>query len=293
MTDDELLATLAAAFSAPAAVEPPVAGLRDLHRALDVRSTQPVPIRRPARRLLPIAVATAVAAACVTVVLTIASLPRIDRETATQVTVTVTSPAFGEVTIQRRALERALTDGDVADVASAAARLRIALRNVARGELDPIRTEIDTLLARADALLDRRRGGNDDLPPMSQTVPLAPQPTSAAAVPPSPAGTAVQATSPAVPLPTTAAQAGPSTTLGDDDNDAGPGGGGDDADADDHSGPGGDGAIVPVAPDDGPDDDVEDNSGPGDGGDSGDSGGDSSGSWSAGGSGGSGSGGPD
>ena len=43
----------------------------------------------------------------------------------------MTSPAFGEVTVQQRALERALAEGDVADVATSAERLRIALRNVA------------------------------------------------------------------------------------------------------------------------------------------------------------------
>ena len=207
MTDDELLAKLAAAFATPASAEPPASGLRDLHRALDVRSAQPAPLRRPARRLLPIAVATAVAAACVAVVLVIATLPRIGRETVSQVTVTVTSPAFGEVTVQQRALERALADGDVADVATSAERLRIALRNVSPSELQPIRAEIEHLLARADALIDRRRGGNDDLPPLSQSLTSAPQPTSAAAVPPSPTGTAAQATSPAAPLPTTASPA--------------------------------------------------------------------------------------
>jgi uncharacterized membrane protein YgcG len=281
MTDDELLASLAAAFAAPASAEPPAAGLRDLHRAVDVTSTQRVPLRRPARRVLPIAVATAVAAACVAVVLVIATLPRIGRETATQVTVTVTSPAFGEVTIQRRALERALTEGDVADVATSAARLRIALPNVTPGELDPIRAEIVHLLARADALLDRRRGGNDDLPPSSQSMTSAPQPTSAAAVPPSPTGTSSQASSPAAPLPTTATPAAPSTTLPDgaDDDNSGPGGG---DDADGHSGPGGGGAVAPVVPDD-------DNSGPGGAGHSGDSGDSGSGSGSGSGSSGSGS----
>ena len=79
MTDDELLATLAAAFATPSSVEPPASGLRALHRALDVRSAQPAPLRRPAQRLLPIAVATAVAVACIAVVLVIAMVPRIGR----------------------------------------------------------------------------------------------------------------------------------------------------------------------------------------------------------------------
>jgi uncharacterized membrane protein YgcG len=253
MTDDELLAKLAAAFATPASAEPPASGLRDLHRALDVRSAQPARLRRPVQRLLPIAVATAVAAACVAVVLVIATLPRIGRETVSQVTVTVTSPAFGEITVQQRALERALADGDLADVATSAERLRIALRNVSPSELQPVRAEIERLLARADALIDRRRGGNDELPPLAQSPTSAPQPTSAAAVPLSPTGTA-------------ASPAAPSTTLhdgADDGANAGPGGGG--ADFDDHSGPGGGGAVAPVLPD-------EDNSGPGGGGDSGDSG---------------------
>jgi uncharacterized membrane protein YgcG len=267
MTDDELLAKLAAAFATPASAQPPASGLRDLHRALDVRSAQPAPLRRPVQRLLPIAVVTAVAAACVAVVLVIATLPRIGRETVSQVTVTVTSPAFGEVTVQQRALERALADGDVADVATSAERLRIALRNMSPSELQPVRAEIEHLLARADALIDRRRGGNDDLSPLPQSLTSAPQPTSAAAVPPAPTGTAAQATSPAAPLPTAASPAAPSTTLHDGADDGG----------DDHSGPGGGGAVAPVVPDD-------DNSGPGGGGDSGDSGssGGSSGSGSSG-----------
>jgi uncharacterized membrane protein YgcG len=280
MTDDELLAKLAGAFAAPAPIEPPAAGLRELHRALDTRSAQPIPSQRPTWRLLPIALATAVAAACITVVLVIATLPRISRDTATQVTVTVTSPAFGEVTVQQRALARALTDGDVADVATSAARLRIALRDVTPTELAPIRAEIERLLARADAVLDRDRGGNEDLsPPASQPSTSAPRPAGTSIVPAAPTGTATQATSQAAPQPTVAAPVSPSTTLDDGDDDAdneddnsnpGPGGGGVDAD-DDHSGPGGD----------------DDNRGPGGDGDSGGSGG-GSGSGESGGSSGSG-----
>jgi hypothetical protein len=178
------------------------------------------------------------------------------------------------VTVQQRALERALTERDAAAVATSAARLRIALRGVTPSELAPIRAEIDRLLDRADALLDRDRRGNDGLsPPVSQTLTSTPRPTNSADVSAAPTGTAAQAASPAAPLPTTATPAAPSTTLhdgGDGDN-SGPGGGGGDADAvaDDHSGPGG----------------GDDNSGPGGGGDSG---GDSSGSGSSGSSGGSG-----
>ena len=93
------------------------------------------------------------------------SLPRISRETATRISVTATSPALGEVTDRRRALETALADGDAAAVAVAAARLRVALNDLATSEWIPIRAEIEDLLARADALLERSgRGGNDDSP---------------------------------------------------------------------------------------------------------------------------------
>jgi hypothetical protein len=270
-TDDELLERLAAAFAVPAApVAPPAAGLRELHRAVDSRSAHPNSGHRPVRRLLPIAVATGVAAACVAVVLVLAATPRIGRETVTQVTVTVTSPAFGEVAAQQRALERALADGDLADVATVTARLRLALDGVTASELLPVNAEIAELLARADALLERRRGGNDQLPSLSSTLSSTAQSTVAPAAAPPPIGPATPGTSPAVPAATTAASApsGSAETTApngrDADDNSGPGGGADVAD--DNSGPGGDDNSGPG----GGGNSGEDNSGPG--GDSGDSG---------------------
>ena len=83
------------------------------------------------------------------------SLPRIGRETATRITVTATSPALGEVTDRQRALETALADGDAAAVAPRRQRLRVALNDLATSEWMPIRAEIEDLLGRADALLER------------------------------------------------------------------------------------------------------------------------------------------
>jgi hypothetical protein len=256
MTDDELLDRLAAAFAAPVApVVPPAVGLEELHRAVDARSARPAPGRRPVRRVLPIAVATGVAAACIAVVLVFAATPRIGHETVTQVTVTVTSPAFGEVTVRQRALERALADGDLADVAATAARLRLALGAVTASELSPIRVEIDELLARADVVLERRRGRSDQLPSLSPVASsTAPSSVAPAAAPP-PSGSGTRPTSPA----TSATSATTAPRSRDDDDNSGPGGGGDNDDDDggdgeDNSGPGGGGG------------DAEDNSGPGGGG---------------------------
>jgi hypothetical protein len=232
---------------------------------------------------VPIAAASAVAVACIAVVLVVATRPRIGREAVTQVTVTVTSPAFAEVTVQQRALERALADGDVADVATSAERLRIALLTVAPSELLPVRAEIESLLERADALLDRRRRGNEDLPSsqaLTSALTSAPPPTGAAAVAPPPTGTAAQANSPAAPPPPAATTLGPAapapaTTLhdrGDDDGHSGPGGG----DSGDSGGGSGSG-----------------NSGDSGGGSGSGSSGDSGGGSGSGDSGGSGSGGPD
>ncbi len=85
------------------------------------------------------------------------SLPRIDRETTTRVTVTATSPALGEVADRQRALETALGDGDASAVVIASARLRVALNALTSSEWLPIRAEIEDLLARTDDLPRRPR----------------------------------------------------------------------------------------------------------------------------------------
>ena len=255
MTDDQLLERLSAALvpvAAPAV--PPAVSLQDLHREIDAttRTGAKAQPRRPGPRVLTIGVAASVAAACVAIVMVATSLPRISRETATRISVTATSPALGEVTDRRRALETALADGDTAAVAVAAARLRVALNDLATSEWIPIRAEIEDLLGRADALLERSgRGGNEDSPGGSPNAssttqpgvrPVVTQPTGSTQAN-STQASSTQATSPAPPPPTVTAATGPtspSTTVADDEDDnSGPGNGADSGDADDNSGPGG------------------------------------------------------
>ena len=185
------------------------------------------------------------------------SLPRISRETATRISVTVTSPALGEVTERQRALETALADGGPAAVATAAARLRVALNDLTPSEWIPIRAEIEDLLARADRLVDGA-SGDDETPGVSSTAPSTTQPGGApVATQPTTTSSPIEAASPAAPSPTTArpgasGATSSSVTAGGDeaddadveDDNSGPGNG------DDNSGPGGG-------------DTEDDNSGPG------------------------------
>ncbi len=223
MTDDQLLERLGAALvpiAAPAA--PPAASLQDLHRAIDAtRAGAAAPARRPGPRVLPIAVAASVVAACVAIAILVMSLPRIGRETVTQITVSVTSPALGEVTDRRRALETALADRDAAAVATAAARLRLAVNDLSPSEWIPIRAEIEGLLARADSLLERGRGGNDEPPGGSPGATSTTQAGAPSAGTQPTTSSPAQATSPAAPPPTATAGTGsgatsPSVTVPDD-----------------------------------------------------------------------------
>ena len=143
MTDDRLLDRLAAALVPVAAPSTPsAAALQDLHRAIDAgRTAAAAPPRRPGPRVITIAVAAMVAAACAAIGIVSTTRPRIDPETATRITVTATSPALGAVTDRQRALETALTDGDAAAVATAAERLRLMLVHLTPGEWIPIRRE--------------------------------------------------------------------------------------------------------------------------------------------------------
>jgi hypothetical protein len=255
MTDSELLERLGASLApAGAPAEPSPIALQDLHRAVDaVRSGGAVAARRRPS-VLTIAVAASMVAACTAVALVATSLPRIGRDTAIRITV----PALGAVTERQRALEIALARGVAPAVATAAARLRVAVDDLTASEWAPIKDEIEDLLARADALLIRSRGGNDDGPGLSPSMvstttggvaPVGTQPTTSAPTP---------STSPAAPPPPAAATGAtsPSVTVSDDDDS----GDDDDAADDDSSGPG--------SGDDGGAED-DDSSGPGGGGGSG------------------------
>jgi uncharacterized membrane protein YgcG len=266
MTDDQLLERLGHALIpivAPSA--PPTSSVVELHRMIDApRSRLRTPAARSRFRVLPITIAAAVAASIALVVVA-TSLPRDGRETATRITVTATSPALGEVTERRRVLEAALADGDVAAVSSESARLRLALTALAASEWAPIRADIEELLERADALLQRRRAGNDEVPGVAQTVTSTVTPTTQPAAvpvlpvatqPPTSVGRQAASPPPTVTAPTGATSPAEVAPDGGDDN-SGPGGGGPD---DDNSGPGGGGSG-------------DDSSGPGGGGGSG-SGGD-------------------
>jgi hypothetical protein len=261
MTDDHLLERLGAALVPPGVpVAPPTTSVQDLHRVIDAtRSGQRESTPRRGSRLVPIAVGGTVAVACAALTVVVTSTPRVGRETDIHITVTVTSPALGEVTERRRALEAALSDGDVAAVAAETARLRRSLPGLATGELAPIRAELEELLARADAFLERRSGGNDQVPRSSSTtssttqVPVVPvvttQTTTAHLQPMSP--TALSS-----PLATPSSAAPPSvsvqTVQNDDEADGSNDSGGDEDEdhvADDDSEPDDDSA------EDGPDDD--------------------------------------
>jgi hypothetical protein len=247
MTDDQLLERLGdALIPVVAPSTPPTSSVVELHRMVDAvpRSRLRPPAARSRFRVLPITIAVAVAAASIALVVVATSLPRIGRETATQITVTVTSPALGEVTERRHALEAALANGGVAAVSSEAARLRLALTALPASEWAPIRAEIEELLERAYALLQRRRAGNDETPGLSPTATSSVTPTTQPAGVPvlpvatqPPTSTAQQAASPppTVTAPTGATSPTEIAANVDDDN-SGPGGG---EPGDDNSGPGG------------------------------------------------------
>jgi uncharacterized membrane protein YgcG len=250
VNDDQLLEHLSAAL-VPAAVPPtPPVALHALHRAITAsQAVGTVPARRAGRPLLAIGLAGAVAIGGVAIFVVAMSLPRIDSETATRIIVTITSPAVGEVAEQRRDLEEALAAGDDGATVREAAELRLAIARLSAGEWASIRSEVEDLLARADALLERGRTGNDEAPGVSRTVTSTTQASVIPVVTQPPTSAVVQATSPLHTSPSVT-----SPVVVDDDN-SGPGGG---QPEEDNSGPGGGEAS-------------EDNSGPGGGG-SGDSG---------------------
>jgi hypothetical protein len=238
VTDDQLLERLALALT-PVGVppEPPPAAIQQLHRAIDARRhVGATPLRRRPGRLLTISVAAAVAATCVAVLVVAASVPGIHRETATEITVAVTSPAFGEVAERQRALETAFADGDLATIAEQSEKLRLAIRSLAPSEWAPIRTEIEDLLSRADALLGRRRSDNQLSPTGLATESSAPD---VAGVP---VTTRPTGHTPTSTTPTDGVAAVPPNDADEIDNDnSGPGGGSETDEADDNSGPGGGG----------------------------------------------------
>jgi hypothetical protein len=240
VTDGQLLERLNLALT-PVGVpsEPAPAAIQHLHRAIDAtRHVGATPSRRRPGRLLTIGVAAAVAATCVAVLVVAASLPHIHRETATEITVAVTSPAFGDVAERQRELETALADGDLAAIAEQSAKLRLAIRSLAPGEWAPIRTEIEDLLSRADALLGRRRSDNQLSPTGLATEPSAPD-VAGVPVTTRPTGQTPTSTTPTDGV----AAVAPNDADEIDDDNSGPGGGsGTETDvADDNSGPGGGG----------------------------------------------------
>jgi hypothetical protein len=243
LRDEQLLQRLGAALvPATAPATPPPAAVQDLHRVIDAtRTAAGVPARRPPRALT-VSVVASVAAACIAIVAVATSIPRWTRETATRVTVVTTSPTFGAVVERQRSLERALDDGNVADVTIESARVRIALATLASGEVAPIREEIEELLDRADTFLRQHQIGERDAPVVSPPDTSTTEPTTAAPDRTTPRG-----------LPSATASTPSTVTVADDDVGA-------DMDADteiddDNSGPG-----------NAEDDVIDDNSGPGGGG---------------------------
>jgi hypothetical protein len=245
--DEQLLQRLGAALvPAAAPAVPPPAALQDLHRVIDASpASVGVPARRNPRSLT-VAVAATLAAACIAVVAVVTATPRWSRETATRVTVVTTSPAFGAVVERQQSLERALADGDSADVAIASARLRIALANLSSGELGSRRSEIEELLDRAGRFLRGQRSNDDAaVPDVSPPDTARTDPTTSAPDRTTPRG---------LPAATTSTVLSGAVTDDDDvtdddaeidDDNSGPGSGddddsgGDDSGGDGNSGPGG------------------------------------------------------
>ena len=152
MNDDELLRQLTDAFaSEPSA--PPAIGLQALHQSVDVTRTAQRPTRRlPKRWLLP-AVASLSALGIGNLALATAgtSLPRVFRAAASEVHLSVDSPALLETRLRFHGLRVALDDDDLAAIEAQMLLLRTSFNRVDVDDRRSMTAEVLELLALAQA----------------------------------------------------------------------------------------------------------------------------------------------
>ena len=235
MNDHELLETVTSAL-APThiPVAPPAASMVALHRAVDATTFPTRPdrhVRWP--RLLPLAVAAGVAAACVGVAVMTSSRNDVSPELG----LASESPQLLQARSRLVGLRAALDAGDLERVAVAAVELRrvmLRLDSIERAELEPAATR---LLVRAQLALARPPSPSTSIEATSSTAPPSTAPTTASPATSAPMAGAV-GTQP--PRPTSSAMTLPITDDGDDDH-SGPGGVVDESldSVDDNGGPSG------------------------------------------------------
>lgn len=236
MNDHELFETLTSAL-APAhiPVAPPAASMIVLHRVVDATTFPTRPdrhVRWP--RLLPLAVAAGVAAACVGVAVMTSSRNDVSPELGPA----SESPQLLQARSRLVGLRAALDAGDLERVAVAAVELRRAmsrLDSIERAQLEP---DVTRMLDRAQLALTRPPSPSASIVSTSSTAP----PSSALATSPATSAPMAGALATQPPRPTSSPTTSPITDDGDvDDDHSGPGGDADESldSVDDNGGPSG------------------------------------------------------